>query len=101
MSKNLTYFPGMEEFSQPDHIFQLRLANLMHFSEFHMSVPQTVLLFLILHRTAQKTHPRGEAPSAWREHNLLAALERGEAAGLQLHLLPTPATKPSKSVFPT
>ena len=90
----------MEELSPPDHIFHLRLANRIHSSSFHASVARTVLLSLILHRIAQKSHPRGEAPSAWRErqeHNLPAALERNKAAGLQMHLLPAPATKPPKS----
>lgn len=98
--KDLTNFPGMEELSPPDHVIHLRLANHIHSASFHVPVARTVLLSLILHRIAQKSHPHGEAPLAWRErceHNLLAALENNKAAGLQLHVLPAPVTKPPKS----
>lgn len=98
--KDLTNSPGMEELSPPDHIIHLRLANHIHSASFHVSVARTVLLSLILHRIAPKSHPHGEAPLAWRqrcEHNLLAALENNKAAGLQLHVLPAPVTKPPKS----
>lgn len=48
-------------------------------SDFHIPLAQGLLLSLILHHISQKSHPRGEGPSAWwelQEHNLLTALER-------------------------